>query len=128
MGKRKGRRIRTRMSHTCTHVCTHLALDVAALHGYHAGENSILDKCPVVHKLGGGKCCHGFKETVGSSTKVPDSHGIDPFIGTQTVPPVPVSPLLYQTECAHYVCVRACVQEKGDRKTVQQNLSIMVTV
>ena len=77
-----------------THSVTYLFTEVRPLEGDHADVDGVGDKGLVVHELVGGEGGDGVEEELSSLFEVPDDHTVQALVDLQTVPPVPVSPLL----------------------------------
>lgn len=72
----------------------YLLTEVGPLEGDHADVNCVGDKRLVVHQLVGGERGDGVEEELGGLLEVPDGHAVQTLVDLQTVPPVPVAPLL----------------------------------
>lgn len=72
----------------------YLLAEVGPLEGDHADVNGVGDKRLVVHELVGGERGDGVEEELGGLLEVPDGHAVQTLVDLQTVPAVPVTPLL----------------------------------
>lgn len=72
----------------------YLLAEVGPLEGDHADVNGVGDKRLVVHELVGGERGDGVEEELGGLLEVPDGHAVQTLVDLQTVPAVPVAPLL----------------------------------
>lgn len=72
----------------------YLFTEVGPFQGNHADVNCVSNKSLVVHELVRGEGGDGVQEKLCSLLEVPDGHAVETLVHLQTVPPVPVSPLL----------------------------------
>ena len=76
---------------------THLFPKFGPLQCDDTAQHCVGDKLGVVHELVGGEGGDCVQKQGGSLLELPDGHAVDPTIHLETVPSVPVSPLIYQT-------------------------------
>lgn len=73
---------------------SYLFTEVRPFEGDHADIDGVGDKGLVVHELVGGEGGDRVEEELRSLFEVPDGHTVQALVDLQTIPPVPVSPLL----------------------------------
>ncbi len=73
---------------------SYLFTEVRPFEGDHADVDGVGDKGLVVHELVGGEGGYCVEEELSSLFEVPDGHAVQALVHLQTIPPVPVSPLL----------------------------------
>lgn len=73
---------------------SYLLTEVGPLEGNHADIDRVGDKGLVVHELIGGEGGDCVEEELSSLFEVPDGHTVQALVDFQTIPPVPVAPLL----------------------------------
>lgn len=80
----------------CAYTCSvsYLFAEVRPFEGDHADVDGVGDKGLVVHELIGGEGGDCVEEELSSLFEVPDGYTVQALVDLQTIPPVPVSPLL----------------------------------
>lgn len=73
---------------------SYLLTEVGPLEGNHADIDCVGDKGLVVHELIRGEGGDCVEEELSSLFEVPDGHTVQALVDFQTIPPVPVAPLL----------------------------------
>lgn len=79
---------------TCTLSLSYLFTEVRPFEGDHADINGVRNKGLVIHEFircKGGDC---VEEEFSCLLEVSDGHAVQTLVDLQTIPPVPVSPLL----------------------------------
>lgn len=85
---------------------SYLFTKVGSFQGDHADIDGVSDKGFVVHEFIGGECRHCVEEELSSLLEVPDGHAVKTLVNLQTVPPVPVTPLLNEAVEAKIILVQ----------------------
>ena len=73
---------------------SYLFTEVRPFEGDHADVDGVGDKGLIVHELVGSEGGDCVEEELSSLFEVPDGHAVQALVDFQTIPPVPVSPLL----------------------------------
>ena len=87
------------LDHACVGgFASYLFPQVRPLQGDHANVDRVCYEGLVVHELVGGEGRHRVQEELGSLLEVSDGHTVQALVHLETIPPIPVSTFLDQTE------------------------------